>query len=231
MTTQAVQAQIQLSTGEIVDLQTTVTDGQSFELKTSGAVIAGGGISAQSLGTYADGKTISAILQPPTPASGSLSWAYIQRNGAILACLPVSAPEVVSQPIPFNVRLRAGDTIQVFSRASATPRDVALNVVTAQGTQAIFSVVNSASTTNNLTHILNSQSLGENLAGQTIVSHYGNSTNGSTMRGGSILYINDRGLPAGSCMAINPFNLQIMPNSMATATIGLNFQASTVTTA
>jgi len=231
MTTQAVQAQIQLSTGEIVDLQSTVTDGSSQELKTSASVISGGGISAQSLGTYADGKTISAILQPPTPASGSISWAYLQRNGAILSCLPVAAHGVVSQPIPFAIRLRAGDTIQVFTRAAAAPRDVSLNVVTQSGTHAIFTAVNSASTTNNLTHILNSQSLGENLANQRIMSHYVNSTNGATMRGGSVLYINDRGLPAGSCIAINPNNLQMQPNSMATAVIGLNFQASTVTTA
>jgi hypothetical protein len=40
-----------LNTGELVSLQSTATDGTESELKTSGTVGAGGGITATSIGT------------------------------------------------------------------------------------------------------------------------------------------------------------------------------------
>ena len=55
MTTQAVSAQIMLNTGESVNLSGTFTDTVESELLTSGNVSAGGGVSAQSIGVFADG--------------------------------------------------------------------------------------------------------------------------------------------------------------------------------
>ena len=69
MTTQAVSAQLMLNTGESVNLSGTFTDGTESELQTSAVVSAGGGVSAQSIGVFADGKVITSFIQPITAAT------------------------------------------------------------------------------------------------------------------------------------------------------------------
>ena len=59
MTTQAVSCQLMLNDGSSVNLLSTLTDGTQGELKTSGVVSAGGGVSAQSIGTFGEGKVIT----------------------------------------------------------------------------------------------------------------------------------------------------------------------------
>jgi hypothetical protein len=64
MTTQIVMCAVMLNTGELVNMQSTLVDGTLGEIKTSGTVGAGGGIAATSIGTYANGKTITSFIQP-----------------------------------------------------------------------------------------------------------------------------------------------------------------------
>jgi len=137
---------------------------------------------------------------------------------------------VVSQPMPCGFRLQAGDTLRVLTAASNTNRAAAYNVVTAQGVNAIFSVTPTGAATNQLTHILTGQTIGESLNGQRIASHYFNSTDGAKYRGGSALILSDRGLPVGACIAVAQTSLQVQPNSMGTCGIALNFQAVAITT-
>jgi hypothetical protein len=62
MASVAVQASFMLSTGEVVDCKTTLTEGTEGELLTSTDY----SVSAVSLGTYAEGKMITSIIQPVT---------------------------------------------------------------------------------------------------------------------------------------------------------------------
>ena len=229
MTTQAVSAQLMLSDGSSVNLLSTLTDGTPGEILTSAVVSAGGGVSAQSIGTFAEGKAITQIIQPFTAVT-KICYAYISRRGEILKILPVASGVIATQPYPCNVVLQAGDTIRALTLASNTARACVYNVVTASGVNAIFSVTPSGAATNELTHILTNQSIGSSLQGQRIISHYTNSTDGAKYRGGSVLVLNDRGLPVGSSLAQSQTSLQVMPNGAGTCGIGLNFEAVCITT-
>lgn len=237
MTTQTVTAQLMLNTGESVALSSTFTDGTESELTTSGVVGTGGGISATSIGTFADGKIITAILQPPMSSGGSdgngfVAYAYIARRGAIQACLPVGELGVYSEPTQMAFRLQAGDTIRVLTVYSAAQKRIAaLNVVTAQGTNAIFSVTPTGAGTNNLTHILSGQSFGESLQGQRVIVHYANNREQALSAGSQVYYLNDRGLPKGGCVMINTKNLQMVGNRVGITSVALNDVAQTVTSA
>ena len=229
MTTQAVTAQIMLNTGESVNLSGTFTDGQEAELLTSGQVSAGGGVSAQSIGVFADGKVITSFIQPVTAATKAV-YAYVSRRGEIYRCLPVASGTVSSEAVQVNIPLQAGDTIRVLTIASSTARNCAYNVVTNRGVNAIFTVTPTGAATNELTHILTGQSIGSSLQGQIITAHYTNSSDGAKYRGGSVLILNDRGLPVGSSLAVNQNNLQVLPSMAGTCGINRNFQAVAITT-
>jgi hypothetical protein len=229
MTTQAVSAQLMLSDGSSVNMLSTLTDGTEGEVQTSAVVSAGGGVSAQSIGTFAEGKAITQIIQPFTAVT-KIVYAYISRRGEILKILPIASGVVATQPYPCNVVLQAGDTIRALTIASASARNCAYNVVTASGVNAIFTVTPSGAATNELTHILTGQSIGSSLQGQRIVSHFCNSTDGAKYRGGSVLVLNDRGLPVGSALAQSQSTLQVMPNGAGTCGVGLNFEAVCITT-
>ena len=237
MTTQTVTAQLMLNTGESVALSSTFTDGTESELQTSGVVGTGGGIAATSIGTFADGKVITAILQPPMASGGSdgngfVQYAYIARRGAIVACLPVGTFGVYSEPTTMAFRLQAGDTIRCqTSYSAAQKRGVALNVVTTAGTNAIFTVYPTGAGNNDLTHILSGQSFGESLQGQVVAFHYVTGKEQSLSAGSQVFYLNDRGLPKGGCVMINPDNLQQQANRVGLAAVALNDVARTVTSA
>ena len=83
MTTQAVSAQLMLSDGSSVNMLSTLTDGTEGEIKTSAVVSAGGGVSAQSIGTFAEGKAITQIIQPFTAVT-KIVYAYISRRGRLI---------------------------------------------------------------------------------------------------------------------------------------------------
>lgn len=222
----SVQASFQLNTGEVVDMDTTMTEGTSTELKTSTTY----SVSAVSIGTYGEGKVITQILQPPQAPNG-IAWAYVNRRGAILCVLPVAKAGVVSQPcpMPINFVLQAGDTIQVMANTAAD-RECALSVITNAGVHAIFSGSPSGSGDTDLTHILSGQDLGSSLTNQRIMAHWATSVDGSKITsGGGVYYLNDRGLPIGGVCATNPSNLQPKANTTGGATIGLNFQARVTT--
>ena len=231
MSTQVVTASIMLNTGELVNLQATATDATVTELKTSGTVGAGGGISATSIGTYANGKSIVSFVQPVS-ASGQVQYAYLARRGEILRCLPIGGSEQMNEPFSASpVQLQAGDTIQVLTgAATADVRQVNYNVYCNDGTNAIFSAQPTTGTSGSvsLTHILSGQGLGESLTGRTIVSHYATGTEGARYAGGSVMLVNDRGLPQGGCIVTNVSNQPMKANSVGGAQVMLNWQAQVV---
>ena len=111
MSTSIVTASFQLNTGETVDLYTSMTEATNAttttELKTSTKYA----VSATSIGTYANGKVITAITQPVT-GTNNIVFAYLERRGAIMMILPVARRGVQSSScMPLaGVTLQAGDT-------------------------------------------------------------------------------------------------------------------------
>lgn len=231
MSTQVVTAAVMLSTGELVSLQATATDGTESELQTSGTVGAGGGISATSIGTYANGKTMTHFIQPVS-ASGQVQYAYLSRRGEILRCIEIGGSEQMNEPVSIiPIELQAGDSLRILTgAATADIRQVNYNVVCTDGTNAIFTGQpgTGSSGATSLTHILSGQGLGESLTGRTVASHYATGTEGARYASGSVLLVNDRGLPMGGTIVTNVSNQPMRPNSIGGAQIQLNWQAQVV---
>jgi len=231
MSTQVVTACVKLSDGSIVNLQTTVEDAVQTELLTSGTVGAGGGIAATSIGTYANGKTIMSFIQPIS-ASGQVQYAFLARRGEILRCLPIGNSEQMNEPMNIApVILQAGDTIQVLTgAATADIRQANYNVICTDGTNAIFSAQPTTATSGSvsLTHILSGQGIGASLTGRTVAAHYATGTEGGRYAGGSVLLVNDRGLPLGGSICQSVAENPMRVNSIGGATIMLNWQAQVV---
>jgi len=231
MSTQVVTASVMLNTGELVSLQTTATDGTESEMKTSGTVGAGGGITATSIGTYANGKSITHFIQPAS-CSGQIQYCYLARRGEILRCIEIGGSEQMNAPVAIPpVQLQAGDSLRILTgAATADIRQVNYNVVCNDGTNAIFTAQPTTGTSGSvsLTHILSGQGLGESLTGRTVVSHYATGTEGARYASGSVLLVNDRGLPMGGCIVTNVSNQQMRPNSVGGSTVMLNWQAQVV---
>jgi hypothetical protein len=231
MTTQVVTGLVQLSDGSIVDLKSTLTDATSSEVQTSGVVGSGGGIAATSIGTYANGKTIVAFIQPIS-ASGQVQWAYLERRGSILAILPTGSSEEMNEPMAVTpIQLQAGDTIQCLTgAATADIRQVNYNVICTDGTQAIFSGQPGTGTSGatSLTHILSGQGIGQSLSGRSVQSHWATGTEGARYAGGSVLLVNDRGLPQGATVVVSVNKQPMRANSSGRAQIQLNWQVQAV---
>lgn len=224
----SVQASFMLNTGEVVDMKTTMAEGTETELLTSTDYA----VSAVSIGQFADGKTITQILQPPTAPNG-IAYAYVDRRGEILMVIPVAVAGVQNEPqLPCrNFTLQAGDTIRVMANTAAD-KEFAYSVITNRGVQAIFAATPTSANNYELTHIKSGQGLGASLTGQSIIQHFATSVQGSALdSAGGVYILNDKGLPVGGVAATNPANLQVEKSMMGGAPIFLNFIARVTTNA
>ena len=232
MSTSIVTASFQLNTGETVDMYTSMTEAtnatSTSELLTSTKYA----VTATSIGTYANGKTITSITQPVT-GTNNIVFAYLERRGAIMMILPVAKRGVQSATrVPYaQIVLQAGDTIQVCSAANAT-RSVGYNVITTSGVHAIFSGTD-ASGDIELLHCLSGQGIGASLTGQTITAQFGVQCSASSALNTSagVYILNDRGLPVGASPLTVMANVQPVINSTGLASIGLNFIARVTSSA
>jgi len=225
MATVTVKAQLMLSTGELISLSASMAEGTESELTTNTTY----STSATSLGQFANGKTITQIVQPPSAPNG-IAYAYIERRGAIACILPVAVEGVQDEPcaMPFAFMLQAGDTLQVKAN-TASNREFAYNVITANNVHAIFSGTPSGAGNTDLTHILSGQSIGQSLTGARVVRHFATSVDGSKLSTGGVLCLNDRGLPVGGTSATNPIGLQPKFNALGGYMVNLNFVARVTT--
>lgn len=220
-----VKAQFMLSTGELVSMSGTLAEGTASELQTNTTY----STSATSLGQFANGKTLTQIIQPPTAPNG-IAYAYIERRGAIVCVLPVAIDGIQDAPcpMPVPVQLQAGDTLQVMAN-TASDREFGYSVITNRGVHAIFAGTPSGAGNTDLTHILSGQSIGQSLTGQSIVRHFATSVDGSKLSTGGVLCLNDRGLPVGGCSATKPASLQPKLNGLGGYMVNLNFVARVTT--
>jgi len=233
MTTQIVTASFQLHDGTTVDMYGSLTDSttglSTVELQTSAngtGTTQGYAVAATSLGTFANGKSITAITQAVTGAT-NVHYAYIERRGSIVAILPCATRGVQSQPyVPWTpIQLQAGDTVQVCCAPAATKIN-SYSVLTNQGVLAIFAGVAAAGNVE-LVHVISGQSIGSSLTGQQIVRHMGsqNATSAALNISAGVYVISDRGLPVGNCPLTVTANTPQIANALGGAMINLNFIA------
>ena len=229
MATVQVFASFKLNTGEVVNLQSSMVESTETELTTLDGMYSVGSIS---LGQFANGKSITQILQPPSAKNG-ISYAYIDRRGEVFCVLPVAVSGVQCEPTaPLrNFVLQAGDTVRVMAIAAAT-RLNAYNTITTDGIHSIFTATSSGDAAYSATQIKSGQGLGASLTGKTISKHWATSVDGTLIEsGGGFYIINDKGLPVGGVAATNPIKLQVKPSRMGGAMINLNYVARIQTSA
>ena len=225
MATVTVKAQFQLSDGTTISMSSSMAEGTVSELQTSTTYAA----AATSIGQFANLKSLVSIIQPPTAPNG-IAYAYIERRGAIICVLPVAIDGVQGQPcpMPMAVQLQAGDTLQVMANTAAD-REFSYSVITNRGVHAIFAGTPTGAGNTDLVHILSGQSIGQSLTGQSVVTHWATSVDGSKLSTGGVLCLNDRGLPIGGTTAVKPQNLQPKGNQLGGYMVNLNFVARVTT--
>jgi len=224
-----VKSALMLNTGEVVNLESTMTEGTETELTTLDGMYSVGNIS---LGQFANGKSITSIIQPPSAPNG-ISYAYIDRRGEIFCIMPVAVEGVQVKPCPMlkSFVLQAGDTLRVMAK-TASNRLNALNTITADGIHSIFTATTTGDNAQSAVQIKSGQGLGESLTGKRIISHWATSIDGSKIEsGGGFYYINDKGLPIGGTTATDPSKQQPTPNGTGGCMVNLNFVARIQTSA
>jgi hypothetical protein len=219
---------IRFSDGSSVPLlNASMAEGTLSELQTD----SGFTTVAQGLGSYAPGKTVVGGL---VSAANNCSYAYILRQGVILATIPVSAAGATSNgqmPIK-NVRLMPGDTVQVMC-VTAADREISVYCHCTDGTQQIFAATPSSGATNTLTSVITGNGLGETLQGKTINEVYVNGPSAANVAkissAGGVVFLDAQGSPIGAAHATVVAAAQSKPIAFNT-NVQLNYALQCVTT-
>ena len=168
----------------------------AVEIQTSASYT----VTAQSLGSFAQGKTMVAAQILSTH---SVTNAYIDRQGIPLAFLsgcgagPASKGLVATK----KVMLQPGDKVMVCCAAAAT-RTLALTVRTNRNEERCFVGTSSGGDTTTLVDQTTSNGLGETLQGQTITEAMCSSVDGiKIISGGGAVILNAQGAVVGSINA------------------------------
>jgi len=219
---------IRFSDGSSVPLlNTAMAEGTLSELQTD----SGFTTVAQTLGSYAPGKTVVAGF---VAAANNASYAYILRQGVILASISVAAAGAVNQgQMPMkNVRLMPGDSIQVMA-VTAADREISVYTNCSDGTQAIFAVTPSGAATNTCVSVITGNGLGETLQGKTITQVSVNGPSAANVAkissAGGVVFLDAQGSPIGAAHASAVAAAQPLPIAFNTR-VALNFALQCVTT-
>ena len=219
---------IRFSDGSSVPLlNAAMAEGTLTELQTD----SGFTTVAQGLGSYKPGGTVVGGF---IACANNSSYAYILRQGVILATIPVGATGAVNKgEMPMkNVRLMPGDTIQVMA-VTASDREISVYAHCSDGTQQIFAVTPSSGATNTLTSVITGNGLGETLQGKTITEVYCNGPSAANVAkissAGGVVFLNAQGSPIGAAHATVVAAAQPLPVSFNTS-VQLNYALQCVTT-
>ena len=180
-------------------------------------------VTAQSIGSYAQGKTmVAASIVCETNGSN----AYIDRQGLPLCFLSICKADVQSFGLVPTKKIvfKPGDTVQVCNAAAAT-RTLALAVRCSDTTERCFVGTTSGGDTTSLVDTITGNSIGETLQGKTINAVMCQSIDGHLITsGGGPVILNAQGAVVGGVSACSsiaaqpawvPFNTQIDLNYVA----------------
>lgn len=226
MATNTVNGVLMCTDGTTIPLQSEIAEATESTLQTSTSFT---GV-AQDIGDYAPGKVVTAGL---VSADNGFSYAYILRQGVVQVNVAGSIKGTAAAVVPLNkpVRLQAGDKLRVLTTTGST-RQAALSVFTNKGTSRIFYVLASGAATQSLVDLQTSNSIGNTLQGEIIVSSMFTSIDSTKIEspGGGANVINNLGNLVGATPACSPgvYQPAWQPSRIPVA---LNYTASFVTNA
>jgi hypothetical protein len=217
MATNTVEGIVITSTGMNIALEADLAEGTESNLTTNTTY----SITAQALGTYANGATITHAL---VTADSSISYAYVLSEGLIACLIPVGV-KGATQDIPQLCKpytLKAGDQVRVLT-LTATARNAAVAVYTSTGTERIFITTPSGSGDQTLVDLQTSNGLGDTLQGQRIVKAQFLSVDASKVETPGAIVIDAQNNVVGSVPMVNPQKVQPHMNSSYPIPVALNF--------
>jgi hypothetical protein len=186
-------------------------------------------VSAQSLGTYWQDKTLDAAS---IVCETSGSNAYIDRQGLPLCFLSICTADVAFNGlIPTKkVKLQAGDKLMVCNAAAAT-RTLSLAVRCSDGTERCFVGTTGGGDTTSLVDTVTGNSIGDTLQKKVIKSMMCQSVDGHLITsGGGPVILNAQGAIVGGIVAANQTAVQPQWTPV-NIPIDLNFVAQYITSA
>lgn len=216
----------QFSDGTSVPLlNASMAEGTLSEIQTSSAYT----VTAQSLGTYAPGKTLVSLY---AYAANNASYCYVLRQGLPIFFGSVGKSGVVSygnKVFPKTITLQPGDTVQVLAQTAAN-RTCAFIAHCNDGTQRVFTATPSTAATLNLVDTITGNEIGETLQGKKITHAMALSVDGTKISSGGVVIVNAQGAVVGVLGVGSPAEAQVCFSPFNTA-IGLNFLAQIITNA
>jgi len=216
----------QFSDGTSVPLfNDSMAEGTLSEIQTNATYT----VTAQSLGTYAPGKTLVSLY---AYAENNASYCYVLRQGLPIFFGSVGKSGVVSygnKVFPKTVTLQPGDTVQVLAQTAAN-RTCAFVAHCNDGTQRVFTATPSGAATTSLRDSVTNNLIGETLQNKRITHAMALSVDGTKITSGGVVIVNAQGAVVGVMGTGSPIEAQVCFSPFNTA-IGLNFDAQIVTDA
>jgi hypothetical protein len=224
MATNTVTGVLLCSDGTKIPLKTEIAEGTESNLTTDTVY----SVSAQQVGDYSPGKSVIAGL---VTADNSISYAYLLRQGLVESIIPVGVKGVADKTpmLTKGFTLQAGDKLRVLT-LTASARNAALCVSTGQGIERIFTVTPSSGTTNELTDLQTSNSIGDTLQNQTIIRAQFTSVDAAKIETQGAYIVDSINNVVGSIPSNSPAQLQPLM-APAPSPVGLNFKAQFLTNA
>ena len=226
MATNTVTGVLNCADGRKIPLSSEIAESSEATLQTSTAFT----VTAQDIGDYMPGaRVVSGLIT----ALNGISYAYILRQGLILATIPVCVNGVASSTpnLCRPVTLQPGDVLRVLT-LTASERDCALIVYTNRGVDRIFIGTPASGTTTQLLDLQTSNAVGNTLQGQVISRAVFTSIDGAKIEspGGGAQVFDNLGNMAGAVTCSDPASVQPMMASEMIP-ISLNYTASVLTNA
>jgi len=210
--------------GSRIPLKTDLTEGTEDNLTTDTVY----SVAAQQVGDYSPGKQVVGGL---ITADNSISYAYLLRQGLVESIIPIGVKGVADKTPtltkPFT--LQAGDKLRVLT-LTASARNAALCVSTAQGIERIFIVTPTTGATNELVDLQTSNSIGDTLQNQVVLMAQFTSVDGSKIETQGAYIVDSINNVVGSIPSNSPAQLQPLM-APASSPVGLNFKAQFLTNA
>lgn len=224
MATNTVTGILLCSDGSKIPLKLDIAEGTESNLTTDTVY----SVAAQQVGDYSPGKQVVGGL---ITADNSISYAYLLRQGLVESIIPIGVKGVADKTpmLTKSFILQAGDKLRVLT-LTASARNAALCVSTARGVERIFVVTPSTGTTNELTDLQTSNSIGDTLQNQTIIRAQFTSVDGSKIETQGAYIVDSINNVVGSIPSNSPAALQPLMAS-ASSPVGLNFKAQFLTNA
>jgi hypothetical protein len=226
MATNTVSGFLNCSDGTSIPLKAELAEGTESNLTVNSTYAVASGVE---IGDYAPGKT---IVSGNVMSANGISYCYVLRQGLIAAIIPVNIEGVMNNgnsPLWTQLTLQAGDVVRCMNSTAAS-RICSVSVITASGTNRIFTITPSSGTTNLLLDLQTQNNLGSTLQNEQIVRCFGTSVDGALVDGGGVVAVNEVGQVVGVIPLTDPGEAQPMTSNVSIP-VALNYALQMVTTA